>query len=529
MMSLLVPAGVALLASMIVVPPTVRVARARGLLDHPDGSRRIHVRPVPRLGGIALWIGALAGLAAWWAASRASGGGISVPAWTPGAFAGLAVMLVVGFVDDVRGIQPRHKLLAQVAAAVLVVAAGFRLDVVSLGGGTALSLGWAAAPLSVLWIVAVTNAFNLIDGLDGLAGGITLVSVLALAASAFFSGNLAMLPVLAAILGGTLGFLRYNHCPATIFLGDVGSLSLGFALSLLSVESARLPDGSVAIVVATFALAFPVLDITIAMLRRWLRGAPLMAADGRHVHHQLVGLGLSHSRAVALICLFAIGVAGLGLSITFAPPVLTLALVTLGAVVWVLLVVHGSRYLQYHEFSEAQASFSSGLLRARVVIRERILARDLEAQIRRAESLGELELVLDQSRGMFGFHRVQLVGPHRPNVLDLMEPPAPRGRLFSLECPLGASANERLDYLLRISWLADSRTPPLYAERVVRMIAPALQDMLASLGAVRLEPQLLGSLVETPGALPMPLPVPVAVAAANELRPRRVAGVASVR
>jgi UDP-GlcNAc:undecaprenyl-phosphate GlcNAc-1-phosphate transferase len=476
----------------------VRIARARGLLDHPDGSRRVHQHPVPRLGGIALWLGASVGLAGWWVMVGPGRSFAGLPSWTPGAVAGLLVMLVTGLVDDIRGIQPRHKLLAQFVAAGLAVAGGFRLDVLSLGGDVALPLGWAAAPLSLLWIVAVTNAINLIDGLDGLAGGITLVSMAALAVSALFSGNAAVLPVLLAIFGGTIGFLRYNHSPATIFLGDVGSLSLGYALALLSVEGARLPNGSVAIVVATFALAFPFLDITIAMLRRWLRGAPLMAADGRHVHHQLLALGLSHPRAVALICLFAGGMALLGLSITYAPPAMTLVVITLGSAVWVLLVVHGARWLHYHELIEAQASFASGFLKARRVIQDRIRARELEIQIRQCGTLEQLELLLVQSPAALGLEGMALCGP-RDATIGFSNELALRGapdRVLRLDCPLALRPGSE-PLILRVWWRRCPGRPTMYAERIISVLTPALEDrlpdlMLARAQSIKSEPMVGG-------------------------------------
>ncbi|HEX6630208.1 MAG TPA: MraY family glycosyltransferase, partial [Gemmatimonadaceae bacterium] len=318
MMPYLLAAGAATLASLLLVPPTVRLARARNLLDTPGAARRLHSEAVPRLGGIAVWLGCAAGI------GLASLLGLSLGemsvARSAGLFTGLLLMIVTGLVDDVRGLRAGTKFGAQCLAALLVIAVGFRIDAIALPAGAPISLGWLSVPLTLLWLVGVTNAFNIIDGLDGLASGVALIALGAFAVAAVLLDNAWTLLVMLPLAGGITGFLRYNASPARIFLGDVGSLSIGFALAVLGVEAARGAAGGVHMAVPVFALAFPLLDTAVAMLRRWLRGAPLMGADGRHVHHQLVGLGLTHTRTAVLIWLFALGVASLGLSIEFAPP-----------------------------------------------------------------------------------------------------------------------------------------------------------------------------------------------------------------
>ncbi len=476
----------ALAVSMAVVPPIVSLARSLNLLDRPDCRRRIHTEPVPRIGGIAVWLGAAAGFALWIfmagrggsAAARFALDGVSsLPSWSWGAAVGLAIMFGVGLVDDVRGVRPRTKLIAQLVVALVVVGAGFSIDSITLGGNSSISLGWLGMPIAVLWIVGVTNAVNLIDGLDGLAGGITLVTIAALFASAILGGTPAVLPVMAALAGGMLGFLRFNRSPARIFLGDVGSLSIGFALSLLSIEGSRQSGGPIAVIVAAFVLAFPVLDTAIAMLRRWLRAVPLSGADDRHVHHQLVALGLTHHRASALICLFAAGVASLGLSITYGPPALTVAISLIGLSAWLLLVVHGTRWLQYHEFQEAQASFTSGFLRARHVIRDRIMARDLEFRIRGAESVEDIS----EHRSALGFDILALSDATdvRLRTATALAVTDQRPQLTFPVTPKSWGAGEGLQIVA--AWRRETRLPPLYSERVIRIIVPAVEEVLARL------------------------------------------------
>ena len=481
----LLAAGTALLVSLLMVPPTIRLARAFDLLDAPDAVRRLHRFAVPRVGGVAVWLGAVTGALAVLATQGTSWLGLSAAdeRLALGLLGGVAIMLTAGLVDDVRGLRPVHKLVAQLLAASVVVVAGFRLDQLALSAGLTLDVGWFGIPLAVLWIVGVTNAFNLVDGLDGLAGGVALVSLAGASAAGVLLGDYTVLAVATPIAAGIAGFLRHNLArPSRIFLGDVGSLSIGLVLSVLTVEGGRRPAGDVLVVVPVFALAFPLLDTGIALLRRWLRGAPLMGADGRHVHHQLLALGLTHGRAVALICLFAGGMSVLGLSIAFAPPTLTLVFIVLGSAAWALFVIHGARWLHYHELQEAQASFASGVLKARRAIRDRIRARELEFQIRQCTSFEQVERLLEQSAGQFDLEGMALCDARDTLIgadADLAAPLL-RGRLLRLESALacGGPANR---LVLRLWWRKDPSRPPANTERVITVLTPALEERLAVL------------------------------------------------
>ena len=479
-----ISAGSALLVTLLLVPPTIALARSFGLLDAPDAARRLHCSAVPRLGGIAVWLGTFVGVVT----------AILVPALvglptlvglteseqrlTAGLLGGVLLMIAAGFVDDVRGLRPAHKLAVQLLAAAIVGAAGFRIDSLALPGGGSLELGWLAVPATLLWLVGVTNAFNLIDGLDGLAGGIALVGLATVGVAGVFLGNDAVLALAIPLAAGVVGFLRFNTArPSRIFLGDVGSLSIGFALAILMVEGARRPQGDIVAVVPLFGLAFPLFDTAIAMIRRWLRGVPLSGADGRHVHHQLVCLGLSRTRAAAAICAFSACVALAGLSLAFAPSSFTLTLALLGGAAALLVVVHGLRWLGYHEFVEAQASFASGLYKARSVIRDRILARELEVRLRDAGSFTALEVLLVEMEKTFGFERVELADAAALRADDTLLRSG--ARVLRLERPLSTGTPWGSDsVVLRVWWREETRTPPLYAERVVRMLAPAIEHAL---------------------------------------------------
>lgn len=479
-------ASSALLITLVLVPPTIALARSFGLLDAPDAARRLHCSAVPRLGGVAVWLGTFGGLLV----SSLVPALFGVPGLvtlsegeqrlTAGLLGGIALMIAAGFVDDVRGLRPIHKLAVQILAACVVMAAGFRVDSLALPGTGSLDLAWLSIPATLLWVVGVTNAFNLIDGLDGLAGGVALVGLVTIGVSGIALGNGAVLALAIPLAAAILGFLRYNTArPSRIFLGDVGSLSIGFALATLTIEGARRPQGDIIAVVPLFGLAFPLFDTAIAMVRRWLRGVPLSGADGRHVHHQLVCLGLTRKRAALAICAFSACVALTGLSLAFAPSSFTLTLALLGGAAAVLVVIHGLRWLGYHEFVEAQASFASGLYRARSVIRDRILAREFEVRIRSVGSYAALELLMAEMQTVFGFERMDLADAAAPTPEDVLRTTSGALRL---DRPLRLSGSWGAEHLvLRVWWREETRTPPLYAERVVRMLAPAIEAALPSL------------------------------------------------
>lgn len=319
---------VALATTWAVTPWVIRAARLVNALDHPAG-RKTHAAPTPRIGGLAVFCGFMAGLgfAAWAGGMLFHLPEVDVYWW--GLAAAASAMLIVGLADDVRGLTFRVKFVAQTLGAVFVWFCGFRVDVVTspLGGG--LELGWFSLPLTVLWIVAVTNAVNLIDGLDGLAAGIALITTSSVAAISFVRGELGVTATSVALAGSLAGFLMFNFNPARIFLGDSGSIFLGFVLAVTSVRGSQKGPTAVAVLVPLLTLALPLLDTGFAVFRRLYRlreegltnrgGLRYVALNIRrvflpdrgHIHHRLIDRGLTQRRAVALLygfgCLTALG------------------------------------------------------------------------------------------------------------------------------------------------------------------------------------------------------------------------------
>ena len=476
----LLAVGAAYLISVALMPLISRVAVHRKLLDFPDDVRRRHGRPVPRLGGVAVFVSVLAVIGAGAALDDRAHLLVLLP-FVASMSIGATILFVTGLVDDIVGVRPLGKLAAQSVAALIVFYAGFRLDVIMLSPSMELSLGTLSLPVTVLWIVGLSNAFNLVDGADGLAGGVAVVALVATATSAIIVHDPTVLWCSLALLGAMLGFLRFNWPPARIFLGDSGSLVVGFLLAVLTVKGASRTDGSVYALAPIFALSYPLLDTGISMLRRWLRGEPLSRADGRHIHHQLQKLGVGPRQSVLLICGLSAVIAMLGLSATFAPPEFTIAIATAGVALLALILVYGLRWLEYHEFWDAGSSFTSAALRGRSVIRDKIHARDVAALLRSAESVDHLGSILEQSAASFRFVHVQLQG--RSEVLQHVEPIAVQAHgtpTWKLEYPI-TKADSPLSHPIILSvWCAvSSNGTPSGAERVARIFAPAIADWFA--------------------------------------------------
>lgn len=316
-------------------------ARSVSIVDVPD-DRKVHERAIPRFGGTAVYLSFALAMALAFDAHRFLDWGFpfSVAEYAKLMIGGTAILLL-GIWDDIRGASASTKLAVEIAVAGLMFVLGYRIEAISNPFGGTIALGFLSVPVTILWIIGIMNALNLIDGVDGLAAGVTLISAASSFAISALLGNMEVAVAYAILFGATLGFLRYNFNPATIFLGDSGSLFLGFLLAVLSIKGAQKGPTSVAITVPILILGLPILDTAVAFVRRTLgaRGgeksespSPLsrlrlaMAPDRKHIHHRLLGFGFSHRQvalllyavsallsAVAMLSLFANrrGVAGL--------------------------------------------------------------------------------------------------------------------------------------------------------------------------------------------------------------------------
>ena len=290
--------------SMLVTPAVRAMAIQLGAVDR-GGGRRVHEGRVPRLGGVALLVAGAGALLL----AQALGIGVldllDSYGWRLGWLAvGSVLVLLLGSLDDVRGVGPAAKLAWQTLAALIAVHGGYGFHALTnpFSGGV-LWLGPLGSLLTVAWIVVVTNAFNLIDGLDGLAAGTGLIAAVTLFLVAL-SEDRPDAAVMAVTLAGVLaGFLRFNFAPASIFLGDAGSLLLGYLLSVLSIQSLQKGPTAVVVLVPILTLGLPILEAAVTVARRWLVDgiASVFRADREHIHHRLLALGMTHRRAVLLL------------------------------------------------------------------------------------------------------------------------------------------------------------------------------------------------------------------------------------
>ena len=219
---------------------------------------------------------------------------------------GRRIIALLGLYDDLRGANATKKFLIQFAVAGLLFKLGFRFDVIANPFGEPIALGWASLPVTMLWVVGVINAMNLIDGLDGLAGGVALVAVITTFLVSLQRGHPLMMLFSSALAGAIVGFLFYNFNPASIFMGDTGSMFLGFVLAATAIQTNQKASTAVAVLIPGIALGLPIMDTLLAIGRRAVRGRPLFQADKEHIHHKLLDRGLSHRQAVLILYGFCI-------------------------------------------------------------------------------------------------------------------------------------------------------------------------------------------------------------------------------
>lgn len=275
--------------TILLTPLIKKLAIRIGAVDKPN-QRKVHMKVMPRLGGLAIYISFIAGVLLFQPDSSHS-----LPI-----LLGSLIIVITGMVDDVRELSPRVKLIGQLAAALVVVLSGIHVEFINLPFGGQLEFGIFSIPLTILWIVGVTNAINLIDGLDGLAAGVSSIALLTISGMAIIMGD-AYVTVLGLILmASTIAFLFYNFYPAKIFMGDTGALFLGYMISVLSLLGFKNVT-FISLIIPALILGVPISDTFFAIIRRLVHKQPLSAPDKSHLHHCLLRLGFSHRQVVLII------------------------------------------------------------------------------------------------------------------------------------------------------------------------------------------------------------------------------------
>lgn len=287
--------------SWILTPLARRVAIAVGAVDHPE-TRKIHSKPMPRLGGLAVFAGFCSPFPLLYLIqNRVSMTFQDHERMILAMLVAALLMLGLGIYDDMKGASAWKKFSIQISAALVLFFGGFQIAELSNPFGPPWKLGWLSAPITVLWIVAITNAMNLLDGIDGLATGVTFCIALALAFINILHGQVMVALLTLCLAGACLGFLPHNFSPATIFLGDTGSLFLGLALACISILSLFKAATATLIAVPILLFGLPLFDTVSVVIGRLWRRAPIFSADKTHVHHRLLRMGWNQREAAFLL------------------------------------------------------------------------------------------------------------------------------------------------------------------------------------------------------------------------------------
>src|SRR5271156_5855919 len=389
-----------LLLSFVLTKFVRDLASAHGWVSAPALDRHLHSCPLPRFGGVAIFLSFLLTFAVVMPAGWhyvAVGFGVSfktlLTILVPG-----CLVFALGIYDDIRSVSPFVKVAVQSVAGAMLFAGGFRiLDLPVLFGSH--HFPWfVGLPLTVLWVLAITNAFNLIDGLDGLAAGSALFSTMVVFAVALASGSGLVSLMALALAGSILGFLRFNFSPATIFLGDCGSLFIGFMLSALALQGAQKAPTLVAVAIPVVSFGLPILETALSIVRRFLGGRPVFTADREHIHHKLLQHGLTHRQVV--IVLYGVSAVFAMLSLFLLWPTgssLGLVLAVLGIGIWI-----GVQRLGYLELGElgrvAQRTFEQ-----RQIFINNLAIRRATEELKAARDYDQIRRILEAAFGSNDF------------------------------------------------------------------------------------------------------------------------------
>lgn len=383
----------------LLLTPLVRILALRWrLVDLPDHKRKVHQKPIARIGGVAVFV-AFLGTAGVLAALRPDmrSSLAEVQALAPAA----VLVFLTGLLDDLIGLKPWQKLAGEVVAAAVAVSAGIQLRSLDLGMHP-----WLGAFVTILWLVLCMNAVNLIDGLDGLACGIATLATLTILAGSLFNGDIRLAMAAALFAGAILGFLPYNFRPASIFLGDSGSLLIGLVLGCYSVAWSNAATSIAQMAAPLLVLAAPLMDTTVAILRRFLRAQPIFSADRSHIHHRLMARGFTHLGAVVSLYLATTiaAVFSLGASIAQRPWGLLLI------AVFVCCALFAVQRLGYVEFRAARRVLTRTAFQREV--KAQVAVQTFEDRLTCATSANDFWAVIQDASQDLGFHpvRMQLAG-----------------------------------------------------------------------------------------------------------------------
>ena len=398
-----------LLLSAIFTKYVRDLAHSRGWLESPVLDRHVHTIPLPRIGGVAIFSSFVIVTTVALLVASLVKSPLALPLIPVVKLLGPALIIfLLGLYDDLRGASPKFKFLVQALAATLLYFAGYgvhHFDLFLSGQSLQTFIG---LPLTILWVLLITNAFNLIDGLDGLAAGSALFSTLVIFALTLFTPN-TMVSVVSIVLAGViLGFLRFNFYPASIFLGDSGSLFIGFIISALALASSQKAPTIVAISIPLVSLGFPIMDVLLAVGRRFLGNKPLFGGDRDHIHHKLLKRGFSQREAVLLLYAVTAGFGFMSLLLLHRSTGIALVLALTGTAVLI-----GVQQLRYNEFGE-MLSILQRATRRRQIVANHVAVRRAAETLDTCNEFRSICRVLQETLQPVGFDgiRFQMLRPN---------------------------------------------------------------------------------------------------------------------
>jgi len=423
--------------AIVLTPLVIRLARRIGAVDRP-GIRSVHTRPTPRIGGVAIFLSSMCVIVSLLFLNNTIGQTFrDVRPQVITLLICASIVFLIGLIDDLRGLPARFKFAAEVLGAGALCVAGVRIGDVGLYEGFALHLGWLGCPLTILWIVGVTNAVNMSDGLDGLAAGIAAIACGVIATFAIYGttihtdaarDNDAMMALFAlALLGGLSGFLFFNFNPAKIFMGDCGSLFIGFTIAAASVMCVSKSTALVGLALPALALGIPIFDTLFSMLRRFLERRSLFAPDRSHFHHRLLEMGLHQRHAVMIAYLATAAAAGLGLFMLTSDD--TSALVVFAVVLFLIVLLF--RVVGAIRLDETLAHLQSKYKHSLLAREDRKTFEYLQLQFRQIRNPGQWWKAVCEAAERMDFAWVSLRTTHPDGRVEeeLWRPPTARPSL----------------------------------------------------------------------------------------------------
>ena len=339
MIYLLVAAALAGLIAFTTTPAVRVLAYRIGAIDVPKDNRRMHKKPIPRIGGLAIFTGFVISTLVF---CRMSPELIAI-------YVGGLILVVVGIIDDIFRINAWIKLIAQIGVAFIAVSQGVVVEYINFFGKY-IHFGIFSIPITVLWIVGLTNAINLIDGLDGLACGVSAICSLSLLIVMILKGEYVVALMTAPIVGACLGFLPFNSNPAIIFMGDTGALFLGYAMAIISVSGVFKLHTVISFIIPLSIFGFPICDTAFAFIRRILHGKSPFTADRGHLHHKLIDMGFNQKQAVAILYAISatLGLTAVVLTSSGEVKAIVLLLAVLAAILVGACIIYGAEHWSKH-------------------------------------------------------------------------------------------------------------------------------------------------------------------------------------